>query len=267
MADEPTPTKPINGWDRLKNSGKFWTGLGGLALMAATGAVMYFGLDVAPAKIQTYVEWIMYVTMTLVGAQAVVGAGKEKAVEDRKTLVFKTALEQGAQPEDAVALANKATLPELKPAVIKPSTTATVTKVGLVLLVLGAIVGAFSMAGCDTLGAKGAAGVKAGIACGKESIKAKALELVPVMDMAVRSTIAGDGTFDKNVLKSVASRFLDDVPRCAFRSAVAALLANPVSDPNSPQSEPLALDREALSKTLEEIRVDEWGGVEFKDGQ
>lgn len=73
-----------------------------------------------------------------------------------------------------------------------------------------------------------------------------------VDDVLVNAT-AGDGSLDKDRVKSAVKGFATDSARCVLADAIARALAPKADDPNAPKSSPLETDPAALRALLDEL--------------
>lgn len=119
--------------------------------------------------------------------------------------------------------------------------------------------------GCNTLKDEARATGKTLVDCTKSTALQAIGEYGPTVEQVILDSVAGDGKVDVERVKAVAKSYASDAARCVLAATVARLTAPPsASSPDTPQSEPLALDRAALAAAWTEIRTTQFGGAAFK---
>lgn len=118
----------------------------------------------------------------------------------------------------------------------------------------------FCTASCGQLKDEAKAVAKDVVDCTTATATQAIGEYAPAVEQVVIDSISGDGKIDKDRVKAATKSFATDTARCVLASVIARLMKPPSSDPNAPQSSPLAVDLVGL----EELRKEQLGALRYK---
>lgn len=114
--------------------------------------------------------------------------------------------------------------------------------------------------GCNTLKEEARATAKTVVDCTTSTAVQAITEYGPAVEQSLVDALGSDGKLDKDRAKAVTKSLATEAARCVLASTIARLIKPPSSDPNAPQSSPLAVDLAGL----EELRKDQLGGLRYK---
>lgn len=114
--------------------------------------------------------------------------------------------------------------------------------------------------GCGQLKEEGQQLGKSVIDCTKDSAVKAIEEYSPAVEQVLIDSISGDGKLDKARAKEVTKTLVTDTARCVLAATLARLMRPPSSDPEAPQSSPLAVDLAGL----QELRKERLGDLAYK---
>lgn len=140
-----------------------------------------------------------------------------------------------------------------------PSPSPAITPQGgfarLPLLIAMAAIGALLALSSSCGAARGAANAagKAVVDCTTANARSLITQFGPVLESALVSATHGDGSLDTDAVKSITRNFAADTGMCVAASVFAAAIAPKSTDPNAPQSSPVAADPTALRATFGEL--------------
>lgn len=129
--------------------------------------------------------------------------------------------------------------------------------VPLVLLSFGFI---FCGPGCAAVKDEAKAAAKDAIDCTTKTAVEAISEFGPTVDEVVVNAIDSAGRLDAERVKSATKGFVTDTAKCVLASTLSRLMRPPSSDPNAPQSSPIAVDL----KGLHELRISVLGDQRYK---
>lgn len=104
--------------------------------------------------------------------------------------------------------------------------------------------------GCGAARAGAGAGAGSFADCMAGDVKNAVGELIPAMSSALRTTIAGTGSVDRQQFRSIASPLKSTVNRCALKAAIDGMIE--AVRQGDAQAAPPALDADALRAALDE---------------
>ena len=246
---------------RLITSLKFWTTVLGLlsSWLAKKGII----LD------PTLANDIVYLTITLVGAQAVVGVGAQIAAASSPSsgtspvAVGEVNISSpSADPRQVADLATSAFNKAIEKA--KPEGGfVEVRLLATLALGLACMCGVLLVASCSaTTKARGKAMAGDVIDCLKPDVQELVTQFGPTTEDLIRATLSSDGKVDKEALKHAARGYATAKAQCVMASALSNLLAasSRPPDPNAPASEAQLVDQASALEARHEL----FGGARFK---
>jgi len=132
----------------------------------------------------------------------------------------------------------------------------------LSLLLVVFFAAAAPASGCGAVRSGAGAASASYIDCMTPDLKTAYGELLPAMSEALKTTLSGSGSLDRERFKSIASPLKAPAARCAMKAAVDGLIA--AVKQGDVSAAPPAVDVGALSAAMEETRAVDWGGVEIR---
>lgn len=122
----------------------------------------------------------------------------------------------------------------------------------LLAIVVGTLI-LFNIAACAWLSSTSKQVGKDVVDCTTKNAVSRISEFGPAIDAILVTATAGDGTVDKDRVKSAISGFATDDARCVLADAVARALSPKPADPTAPQASPLTADPLALRQVFGEL--------------
>jgi len=227
---------------RLVESMKFWTTVIAIIVTLFGTWLAKHGFDLSEQHTTQVAEVIALFFTMLLGGQALTDAGKEKA----KIVAATPRIEaiSGQVLETSGSFDTKTSIPP-QSGFARLDTVLTVLMLGASIALVCSACGAFKSE------AKHAAADV--VDCTTKEASGRIAEYGPMIDDVLVTATAGDGTVDKDRVKSAIRGFATDTARCVLADAVARALSPKSTDPTAPHSSPLNADPLALRQVFSEL--------------
>lgn len=251
---------------RLLSSMKFWTTVIGMLLTAGSSLLAKYGFEVDDAAVQQIAITVSSFFGILLLGQAAADHGKEAAKTNATSNQFMQAT--GVSLNEKPSIGAIAPHPDGVTVALTDGSTHVVTKdklnavgfiakVGLLLIVMLAFAGCSGTSKADVAHA-GAASV---INCAAPEVMTVRKQLGSLADYALVRSVGGDGSLDKDGLKSAFKTAGVQFGGCLLSDAFRRL-ANAASNAiNGVQSSSVKVDEETAKQTLSDL----YPGVTFQE--
>lgn len=232
-----TPTSPIvraqsatdTGWDLVEDYGPIWGGM-----------LLAFAVVSALLRKNAEEHWLKEGRKL---ALVVAGVGILGAVLEAH---FGSGSWAGVVVT-AIAAVKMLTSPTVPPPKVKPAAAGAID-LFIVFVVFGLL-----LTSCGATQTAIANTKRDVIDCTTKEAVSRIGEFGSMVDDVLVNATAGDGSLDKDRVKSAVKGFATDSARCVLADAIARALAPKADDPNAPKSSPLETDPAALRALLDEL--------------